>query len=76
MTALSAPHRRLIREGIAIHLPDRTAVREHFAAMTSAYRGKGATVWLPVEIEPHELGDYANFATVRGNAMDESGTYF
>ena len=31
-----------IREGRAIHLPDRDAVREHFATMMNTYRGKGA----------------------------------
>jgi len=74
VTALCEAPFLAIREGVAIHLPDRTAVRDHFAAMMSAYRGKGAAVWLPVEIEPHQLGDYANFAIVRWNAKDESGT--
>ena len=63
-----------IREGTAIHLPDRDAVREHFTAMMSAYAGRGVAVWTPVEIEPHHLGDSASFATVRWNAKDERGT--
>lgn len=62
-----------IREGVAIHLADRSAVREHFASMMSAYRGQGATEWLPVEIEPHRIGDFASFTTVRWNARDENG---
>src|SRR5262245_29465379 len=62
-----------IREGKAIHLPDRDAVRKHFAAIMSTYRGMGAAVWSPVEIEPHPLGDSASFATVRWNAKDERG---
>lgn len=63
-----------IREGSAIHLPDRDAVREHFTAMMSAYRGKGVAIWTPVEIEARQLGDSASFATVRWNATDEHGT--
>jgi hypothetical protein len=63
-----------IREGRAIHLPDRDAVREHFTAMMSGYGGQGVAVWTPVEIEPHHLGDSASFATVRWNAKDDRGT--
>jgi hypothetical protein len=73
VTALCEAPFLAIREGIAIHLPDRTAVREHFATIMSGYRGQGAAVWLPVEVEPHQLGDAASFATVRWNATDESG---
>ena len=62
-----------IRGGKPIHLADREALREHFASMMSAYRGKGATHWLPVEIETQRLGDFAEFATVRWNAKDEQG---
>ena len=63
-----------IRTGVAIHLPDRDALREHFEAMMSSYRGAGATEWVPVEVEPHQLGASANFTTVRWNARDERGT--
>jgi SnoaL-like domain len=62
-----------IREGKAIHLPDGEAVREHFATIMSTYRGMGAAAWSPVEIEPHPLGDWASFTTVRWNAADERG---
>ena len=62
-----------IRGGVAIHMPDRDAVRQHFASMMSAYRGQGATEWVPVEIEPHPIGDVASFATVRWKARDERG---
>jgi hypothetical protein len=62
-----------VREGNAIHLPDSASIRDHFAAMMDAYRGKGVAVWMPVEIEPHPLGDHAVFATVRWNAQDQSG---
>ena len=63
-----------VREGVAIHLADRDSVREHFAAMMSAYRGKGASSWVAVEIDPRLLGEHAAFATVRWNAQDEDGT--
>ncbi len=73
VTALCEAPFLAIREGRAIHLPDREAVREHFATIMSTYRGMGAAVWSPVEIEPHPLGDSASFATVRWNAKDERG---
>ena len=62
-----------IREGVAIHMPDRDAVRDHFAAMIDAYRGAGAATWTPVEIDARELGEHAIFATVRWNALDPEG---
>jgi hypothetical protein len=62
-----------IRGGEAIHLADLHAVREHFSAMMSAYRGAGAATWLPVEIETHPMGEFACFATVRWNALDSAG---
>lgn len=62
-----------IRGGVAIHLADRDAVREHFLAMMDAYRGGGAANWSPVEIETHELGEHAAFVTVRWNALDAQG---
>ena len=74
VTALCEAPFLAIREGTAIHLPDRDAVRTHFATMMSGYRGKGATAWLAVEIEPHQLGEAASFTTVRWNARDNAGT--
>jgi hypothetical protein len=62
-----------IRSGEAIHLADRADVRDHFASMMNAYRGQGAAQWVPITIEPHQIGDFACFATVRWNARDESG---
>lgn len=35
----------VIREGVAIHLADRDAVRNHFATMMDAYRGAGPPTW-------------------------------
>lgn len=62
-----------IREGVAIHMPDRDAVRDHFAAMIDAYRGAGVATWKPVEIDTRELGEHAVFTTVRWNALDAEG---
>jgi hypothetical protein len=62
-----------IREGVPIHLPDRDAVRDHFAAMIDAYRGRGVAVWKRVEIDTHELGEHSVFTTVRWNALDPEG---
>ena len=62
-----------IREGVPIHMPDRDAVRDHFAAMIDAYRGGGVATWKRVEIDVHELGENAVFATVRWNALDADG---
>jgi ketosteroid isomerase-like protein len=62
-----------IREGVPIHMPDRDAVRDHFAAMIDAYRGSGAATWKRIEIDVRELGEHAVFATVRWNALDSEG---
>ena len=62
-----------IREGVPIHMPDRHAVRDHFAAMIDAYRGGGVAVWKRIEIDVRELGEHAVFATVRWNALDADG---
>ena len=62
-----------IREGVPIHLPDRDAVRDHFAAMIDTYRGTGVATWKRIENEVHELGEHAVFATVRWNALDSEG---
>ena len=62
-----------IRRGVPIHLGDREAVRDHFAAMMDAYRGAVAATWAPVEIDSRELGEHASFETVRWNALDADG---
>jgi hypothetical protein len=62
-----------IREGVPIHMPDRDAVRNHFAAMIDAYRGDGVATWKRIEIDVRELGERAAFATVRWNALDAEG---
>ena len=63
-----------IRRGEAIHLPDRNAVRDHFASAIAAYRfAAGAGKWTPVEIDARQLGEYSVFATVHWNALDADG---
>ena len=62
-----------IREGVAIHLADRNAVRDHFKAMIDAYRDAGYANIAPVAIDTRELGDRAAFTTVRWHALDTGG---
>ena len=62
-----------IREGAAIHLADRVAVREHFAAMIEGYRDAGYAGFAPVAIETRELGRRAAYTTVRWHALDTHG---
>src|SRR3954451_9861500 len=45
-----------IREGEPIHLPDRDAVRDHFAGAMISYRISGFIKWTQVERDVHELG--------------------
>ena len=62
-----------IREGAAIHLADRDAVRDHFAAMIEAYRDAGYASFAPAAIDTRRLGERAAFATVRWHALDTDG---
>ena len=62
-----------IREGVAIHLADRAAVRDHFATIMDAYRDAGYASFSPVEIDTRELGERAAFTTVRWHALDAEG---
>ncbi|HMJ84175.1 MAG TPA: hypothetical protein VK504_13440, partial [Vicinamibacterales bacterium] len=63
-----------IRNGEAIHLPDRDAVRDHFASAIEAYRfAAGTAKWIPVEINARQLGEHSVFATVHWNALDADG---
>ena len=62
-----------IREGAAIHLADRDAVRDHFTAMIDAYRDAGYASFAPVTIDTRRLGERAAFVTVRWHALDGEG---
>lgn len=59
-----------IRRGEAIHLPDRAAVRDHFASAIGAYKLIGVAMWNRVELDIRELGPHSVFATVHWNAVD------
>jgi hypothetical protein len=59
-----------IRGGEAIHMPDRPAVRDHFANAISAYKLMGVASWTRVELDTRQLGAYSVLATVRWNAVD------
>ena len=62
-----------IRQGAAIHLPDRDGVREHFATVIESYRSAGYAGFAPVAIDTRELGETAAFTTVRWHAIDTDG---
>jgi hypothetical protein len=60
-----------VRRGEAIHMPDRAAVRDHFANAIIAYRvTSGVVAWTPVEIDARQLGERSVFATVHWNAVN------
>ena len=61
------------REGAAIHLADRDAVRDHFTTMIDAYRDAGYASFAAVAIDTRQLGGRAAFATVRWHALDTDG---
>ena len=62
-----------IRGGVAIHLADRAAVRDHFTTMIDAYRDAGYASFAPVTIDTHQLGEHSAFTTVRWRALDTTG---
>ena len=62
-----------VREGRAIHLPDRAAVDEHLAGLMTAYRSAGAARADITELETTTLGKYGAMATVRWHVVDEGG---
>ena len=62
-----------IREGVAIHLTDRAAVRAHFMKIIDAYRDAGYASFSPVTIDTRQLGEAAAFTTVRWHALDSAG---
>ena len=62
-----------IRKGEAIHLPDRNAVRDHFASMVQTYRFAGVDSWRRVETDVRPLGEHSFFVTVNWNTVDSEG---
>jgi hypothetical protein len=63
-----------VREGRVIHLPDRTAVREHLAELMKAYRSTGAARADIAEMNVEPLGKSGAIATVRWHVLNEAGT--
>jgi hypothetical protein len=62
-----------IRQGVPIHVADRSAVRDHFATIMDAYRDAGYASFSPVEIDARQLGERSAFATVRWHALAGDG---
>lgn len=62
-----------IREGQAIHLPDRSAVRDHFARIIAGYQAAGFASFAPVELDIHAMGERSAFVIVRWHALDGDG---
>lgn len=63
-----------VREGRAIHLRDRTAVREHLAELMKAYRSAGAARADIAELDVMSLGKSGAMATIRWRVLNEAGT--
>lgn len=63
-----------VREGRAIHLPDKTAVREHLAELMKAYERAGAARADIAELDVVPLGSSSAIATVRWHVLDAAGT--
>ena len=62
-----------VREGRAIHLPDREAVREHLAELMNAYHTAGAARADIAEIDVTPLGTSGAVTTVRWHVVNEAG---
>ncbi len=74
--AISAVHEApllAVREGRAIHLPDRAAVREHLAELMAAYEAAGAARADIAELDVVPLGTSSAIATVRWHVLDAAG---
>ena len=62
-----------VREGNAIHLPDRDTVRAHFAEVMAAYVRSGAARADVTELDVVSLGNSSVFATVHWHVRDAEG---
>lgn len=62
-----------LREGRAIHLVDRTAVRTHLAEVMASYARSGAARAAIAELRLVPLGESSAFATVHWNVQDADG---
>jgi hypothetical protein len=62
------------RNGEAIHMPDRGAVWDHFAAVIGAYRSAAhVESWTRVSTDVRQLGEHSVFATLHWHALDADG---
>ena len=62
-----------VREGRGIHLGDRTAMRQHFAELMSAYAHSGAARADIAVLDVVSLGTSSVVATVHWNVRDTGG---
>lgn len=62
-----------LRDGRAIHLADRDAVREHFAEVMGAYARSGAARADVASLDVAPLGKSSAFATVNWHVRDADG---
>lgn len=62
-----------IREGRAIHLPDRAALREHLSEVMGAYARSGAARADVASLDVARLGASSAFATVNWHVRDADG---
>lgn len=62
-----------VREGVAIHLADANAVREHLATVMEGYRATGAAEAIPITIDVRPLGSHACTATVNWHVIAPDG---
>ena len=62
-----------VREGRAIHLPDRTAVRDHLTELMAAYQKAGAARADIADINVMNLGNSSAMVTVNWRVIDAGG---
>ena len=63
-----------VREGRAIHLPDRAAVRGHLTELMAAYAAAGAARADVAELDVLPLGETGAIVTVRWNVLTADGS--
>ena len=63
-----------VRDGRAIHLPDREAVREHLSGLMHAYAAAGAVRADIASLDALPLGPSGAMVTVNWHAVDADGT--
>jgi hypothetical protein len=62
-----------VREGRAIHLSDRAAVRDHLGELMAAYQNAGAAQADIADIDVKDLGKSSAMVTVRWRVLDGTG---